>query len=333
MEEKIVKIPAGETLRILQLTDMQIIDASQLRRPDRLAAAEKEKWAPQMVEKNCLYHIKDLVTQTRPHLILITGDIVYGEFDDSGEMLRRFAAFMDSLDIPWSPTFGNHDKEARIGLGAICDIFASSKCCLFGNETPDFEDGDSNYAIKVYQEDKLIEMVYLLDTKGCTRATDESLKRPAGITENQCRFIEKRAEDARAEAGHTVPSIAAYHIPSREFFDAFEEKGYPVADGIVIGVSVPAHEGDFGAFFEKGSKPCPSPENFVERLRSCGVSGVFAGHDHLVNTSVMWRDIRWTFGLKCGTYDYHMNGSLGGTLIEISDGKLTVRHIPTLVGY
>lgn len=312
---------------------MQIIDVSQLRRPDRLSDVEKQKWAPTEAEKNCLAHIKDIVTQTRPHLILITGDIVYGEFDDNGSMLKKFSDFMDSLSIPWAPTFGNHDKESKIGIDGIRKIFELSKHCLFDNETTEHEDGDSNYAIKVYQDNKLIEMVYMLDTKGCTRTTDPSLRRPAGISESQCQFLERRALEAAKEAGHTVPAIAAYHIPTKEFFDAFEEKGYHVFEGIVIGVTVPAHDGDFGAFYEKGSIPAPSPENFAVRLRECGVNGVFAGHDHLVNTSVLWRDIRWTFGLKCGTYDYHQNGSLGGTLLEIDNGELTVRHIPTVVGY
>ena len=333
MKENIVKIPADEKLRILQITDMQIIDASQCRRPDRLSPKAMEAWSPLCVEKNCYSHIKDLVTQTAPHLIIVTGDIVYGEFDDSGRILHEFVEFMEKLNIPWAPVFGNHDKESRIGIDAICEIYENAPNCLFQTETQDFEDGESNYAVKVYRGEELVEMVYMLDTKGCTSATEQSIRRQRGITEGQCRFIEQKAEKAKAEAGKTVPAIVAYHIPTEEFFDAFAEKGYPVAEGIVIGVTVPAHEGDFGAFYEKDFKIASSPENFAERLVGCGVNGVFVGHEHNTNTSVMWKGIRWTFGLKCGTYDYHTNGSLGGTLIEIEDGNLTVRHVPTLVGY
>ena len=333
MKKRIVKIPDNEGLKILQLTDMQIIDASQCRRADRLSSRELEAWSPSCVDKNCFSHIKDLVTQTCPHLILVTGDIVYGEFDDSGRILRLFVEFMESLNIPWAPVFGNHDKESRIGISAICELFESAPNCLFGTETDAFEDGESNYAVRIYQGDRLVEMVYMLDTKGCTRATDESIRRPAEITEGQCRFIERAAEDARREAGKTVPAIAAYHIPTVQFFTAYEEKGYWKPEGFAIGVTVPAEKGDFGAYYEKGSKPALSPEDFLERLTACGVNGVFTGHDHMVNTSVVWRGIRWTFGMKCGTYDYHTNGSLGGTLIEIENGRLSVHHVPTVVGY
>ncbi len=312
---------------------MQIIDASQCRRPDRLTPQRLEDWSPLCVEKNCYSHIRDLVTQAAPHLILVTGDIVYGEFDDSGRILREFVEFMGDLNIPWAPIFGNHDKESRIGIQAICEIYQTARNCLFRTETQDFEDGESNYAVKVYRGEKLIEMLYLLDTKGCSSATEPSLRRPRGITEGQCRFVEQKAKEAQKEAGLTVPAIVAYHIPTQEFFDAFEAKGYPVADGIVIGVTVAAHKGDFGAFYEKGYRIAASPEKFADRLRACGVNGVFVGHEHNTNTSVLWQDIRWTFGLKTGTYDYHTNGSLGGTLIEIDNGRLNVRHIPTLIGY
>lgn len=328
-----IRISADERLRVLQLTDMQIIDASQCRRPDRLSQRERDIWGPLCAEKNCYSHIKDLVTQTRPHLIIITGDVVYGEFDDSGRMLKEFADFMETLNTPWATVFGNHDKESNIGIDAICDIYESSPNCLFSTETQNFEDGEGNYAIKIYREDKLIEMVYLLDSKGCTRATAPELRRPAGITEGQCRFMENTAMQAASEAGKTVPAILGYHIPTEEFAQAFAEKGYPVTEGFTLGVTIPACDGDFGAFWEKGWKTAEGPENFLERLRACGVKGVFTGHDHLVNTSVMWKNIRWTFGLKTGVYDYHTNGSLGGTLIEIEDGELTVRHVPTLVGY
>lgn len=333
MKENIVSIPAHEGLRILQLTDMQIIDSSQCRRPDRLCQREMEKWSPEFVEKNCYYHIRDLVAQTAPHLIIVTGDIVYGEFDDSGRILKGFVAFMESLGIPWAPVFGNHDKESRIGIEGITEIFQSSPNCLFRTETEEHEDGEGNYAVKIYRGDELIEMVYMLDTKGCTRSTDQSLRRPAGITEGQCRLMERYAEDARAEKGKTVPAILAYHIPTAEFFQAFEEKGYPFKEGFVLGATVEAQKGDFGAYLEKDHGFAASPENFLRRLQECGVRGVFTGHDHMVNTSVVWRDIRWTFGLKTGTYDYHTNGSLGGTLVEIENGELTVRHVPTLVGY
>lgn len=324
-----VTIPEGERLRILQLTDMQVIDATQRRTPGRLCEREVEKWDPSRVEENCYTHIRSVVTQTDPHLILITGDITYGEFDDSGKILRDFIRFMESLEIPWAPVWGNHDQESAIGNAAMCAAYEGAAHCLFRTETTDPADGTGNYAIRVYQGSKLIEMVYMLDSHGCKHAFDPEVRIPASVTENQMRMVEEKA----AEAGQTVPGIAAFHIPTADFFEAYEAKGYPYEVGTVIGVTVPADRGDFGAILEKDEKPAARPERFAERLKRCGVNGVFVGHNHNINTSVFYNGIRWTMGLKCGTYDYHINGALGGTLIEFEKGTPKVYHIPMLAGY
>ena len=99
-------------ITLLQLTDTQIIDDSQSRTKERLGHDERTAWSRDNIAKNCYDHIRSLVTQSHPDLILFTGDVVYGSFDDSGEILDDFISFMDSLEIPWSMVFGNHDNES-----------------------------------------------------------------------------------------------------------------------------------------------------------------------------------------------------------------------------
>ena len=41
----------GKALRILQLTDMQVIDCTQKRYPERLNEGDMEKWQPQNVKE------------------------------------------------------------------------------------------------------------------------------------------------------------------------------------------------------------------------------------------------------------------------------------------
>lgn len=328
-----VTIPENEKLRILQLTDIQVIDATGRRSPGRLSEKEIAKWDPSRVEGNCYTHILNVVSQTDPHLILLTGDQIYGEFDDSGKMLRDLIRFMETLEIPWAPVWGNHDQESGIGNAAMCRAYEEAEHCLFRTETTDPVDGTGNYAIRVEQAGEPIEMVYLLDSHGCKHASDPEVRIPKSITENQICLIEEKAAEVRARAGKTVPGIAAFHIPTADFFEAYEALGYPYEVGTVIGVTVSAKRGDFGAILEKDTECAERPPRFAERLKQCGVNGVFVGHHHNINTSVSYKGIRWTMGMKCGTYDYHINGALGGTLIEFENGVPKVRHVPMLAGY
>ena len=108
IDSRVGAVP-GKPFTILQLTDMQVIDADQRRRPDRLRKDEIDAWKTENVEQCAYQPIRAVVEETKPDLILITGDIVYGEFDDSGRALAGFIAFMESIGIPWAPVFGNHD--------------------------------------------------------------------------------------------------------------------------------------------------------------------------------------------------------------------------------
>ena len=79
-----ININSSRDIRILQITDFQPIDPSQIRYEMRLGGRH-EKTFP-IEEKNvCLYdNIRESIAKSKPDLIIITGDIVYGEFDDNG---------------------------------------------------------------------------------------------------------------------------------------------------------------------------------------------------------------------------------------------------------
>lgn len=91
------------SFKILQLTDTQIID---------LAQADPDTLRPQQLQ-NAFYgdgimdlerrvwrYMRDIVERAKPDLIIITGDVIYGETDDSGEVWKQLISVMDSFQIP-----------------------------------------------------------------------------------------------------------------------------------------------------------------------------------------------------------------------------------------
>ena len=67
------------------------------------------------------------ICEKKPDLILMTGDNIYGEFDDSGASLRKLIAYMDSFQIPWAPVWGNHDNESTKGVTWQCEQFEKAQ--------------------------------------------------------------------------------------------------------------------------------------------------------------------------------------------------------------
>ena len=324
----VVKLPENrqsEKIKLLQLTDMQIIDAEQRRTPDRLREDEIVAWSPDRFDGNFGNHVKSLIAQSKPDLIFITGDMVYGSFDDSGRMFERFCNFMDSFCIPWACVFGNHDNESNKG--------AEWQCCMLENTSYGlFKKGDvsgyGNYTVGICIGNDVIRVLHMLDSHGCLS--------PAGIYPDQIQLVKENTALINNRQNEEVPGFICMHFPTREYKLAELSKGYITEDRecYVIGVDVDAKDNDFGVKnqnFKKMFTVCVP--DFLDTVKECNIQAVFAGHFHSVNTCIMYEGVKWVMGLKTGQYDYHNPGQLGGTLITLENEKFTVSHLPSLVNY
>lgn len=323
-----IDAPVGEPMRVLQLTDMQIIDAGQQRFPERLGANSWKLtvWAADQFEHNCYEQIRQLVADTKPHLILITGDIVYGEFDDAGTTLDSFLDFMGSLNTPWAPVFGNHDNESKLGVTEQCRRYAAARNCLFarGDVT-----GNSNYTIGIYEGGRLARVLYMTDSNGCYGSSDPEVRRQRGFGDDQLAWLESVASTVDA------PGILCCHIPTEDCVDALTANGYQSEEALdshgnfVIGADVPAaHPDDCGYKNEVMlRKHCLA--RMAPFYHAHHVDGMLVGHFHKINTSILHEGVRYVFGTKTGIYDYHTLNKTGGTLLTMDEGlrSFTVKHI------
>ena len=316
-------------IRILQLTDMQVIDASQRRTPDRLRKDEIAAWSPDNFDAQCGNHIRSLIAQAHPDLIILTGDIVYGSFDDSGRTLRWFCELMDSFKIPWAPVFGNHDNESKMGVAWQCACFEKSEYCLFKRGTVS---GNSNYSVGIATEESLIRVIHMLDSNGCRNTEDSSVIKDKGIYADQLKLVEANTALIESAQKKAVPAFMAFHIPVSCFISAEKAKNYKTDDRdfYSIGADVPSVDGDFGFKLEK-YQPIEVGDGFISFIKDNHVEGVFAGHVHNNCTCIEYQGVKWVFGLKTGQYDYHVAGQIGGTLITVEGTDFSVSHLPALV--
>lgn len=307
--------------KVLQLTDMQIIDSSQQRFKGRLTDYETKFWTRDKLDERCFDEMKSVIYKTKPDMILITGDLVYDEFDDSGEIWDVFVDFMESFGIPWAPVFGNHDKGSKIGMEYKINSLIEAENCLFCNGDTV---GNGNYTIAFESGDRAFRLFYLLDS-GQTGLVDEQLE-----------WMNKKAEHFKEQCGFLPKSSACFHIPTfdfkqaaRKYTDMAEERGTPFC--FRINCDMPGEPTDFGTQNEKmksaATRPVFSEGNFIDLLKKINADSVFAGHSHLVNTSICYEGIRWTMGLKTGEYDRFPAGKTGGTVIDVSENEIRVAHI------
>lgn len=312
-----INIERDGEIRILQLTDMQVIDATQLRYPERLSDREKEIWDPSKKEQVLYRFIRSLIARTKPDFIFITGDVTYGEFDDTGRSQTEFIAFMDSFGIPWSPAYGNHDNETYMGVDWQNAQYEASPHCLFKKGSVF---GNGNYSVGIHQNGRLIRTVCMMDSNGCGKR-----RIAPGFRPDQLAWLEAAAGE------HDAPAFVCFHIPNVDFSDALVRCGYQeAADSgektftYNLGEDIPAHPGDFG---RKQERVPPQGASILDICKKCRIDGVFCGHQHKNDISYVSEGIRYTFGTKTGLYDYHFENGGGGTLITLNGEDFRVEHI------
>lgn len=306
-------------LKILQLTDTQIIDAAQRRTPGRLSQKEVAMWAASSMDDMLFKPMQEIIDKAKPDLILLTGDLIYGEFDDNGTSMEAFVTFMEKQKILWAPVFGNHDNESLKGIAWQCEQFENATYCLFKQRHE--IGGNGNYNIGLAKNGKLGRVIYMLDSNGCSYWPDPDMTSAVGFISTQENWYRDTQVKINEIAGKTIPSMVAYHIPTMEVLYAASEAGYQegyddVSFNYEIGYDTAVKNEDSGRKQEMFSA-FRSP-TFLNYLIECGADGTFFGHCHKISTSILYKDIRWTFGLKTGYYDYH-DTITGGSLITLTE--------------
>lgn len=339
-EDAVVTVVCTEDrpFRVLQLSDMQIINIADTRNATRdrqIKNAYFKEGVPDM-DVRCFQYVYELVERTKPDLIVLCGDNIYGEFDDKGEMLKLMIERMEELGVPWAPLFGNHDAESRMGITRQMERLGNAPTCLFteGNCT-----GHSNYAIRICCPDGTdITTLYLLDTNGCVTVGNphapeegitadnidyDKIEHCMGIYPDQIAWYRKTAEHLAQVNGRKVPSLAFFHIPIHMYDVAFE-KEY----GYVFGQDFHAdHSGDQGVLCEHNKAHVDPDDSFYRMARSVGTNGFFTGHEHKNDAVIHHDGAVFAYGVKTGIATYYRDDAIGGTLISVSmDGTFKIQQ-------
>ena len=317
-----VEVPEGRNPVVLQLTDPQILDSAQ-DRTNRLSGGEKAFYATENVGKLCFDYITETINAVKPDLIVMTGDLVYGEFDDSGASFIKFVNFMETFGIPWAPVMGNHEGTSRKGYDWQCKILENAKNCMFLQRTLT---GNGNYSVGIIQSGELKRVFFMLDSNGCGDISAESLANghstaSVGFGKDQINWYTGEVGNIRKYSPDVNLSIA-FHIQFEAFRDAFAKYGMPDTAGAKptnIYKAENRAETDFG-YLGRGMKGTWDTDKKVYNgLKALGFDSIFVGHEHNNCGSVVYEGIRFQYGQKSSEYDRY-NGVNPNDYTDINIG-------------
>ena len=294
-----------EDFIILNLADVQLKD-------DLVFEEEGEK----TVEM-----IDELVRETEPDLITLTGDNAWGTV-----AYINLVKQIDAYGIPWAPIMGNHDGQCCINEFWAAHLLFKAENCLFEFGPEDM--GYGNYIINITENGHIIHTLFMVDTHNNTEYTLEDGSAVGGydhLWDNQIEWYKWAVKGISEIEGHTVESSVFMHIPVCEYKDA-----WVAANGSdELGTLDPALAPDALGLLGEGVSCSPVNNGFFDVCKELGsTKNILAGHDHANNFQIYYEGIRLTYTLKTGYGAYYTDGLMGGTVISVgSDGSAYAEHI------
>ncbi|KAG5577840.1 hypothetical protein H5410_057974 [Solanum commersonii] len=284
--------------RILQVADMHYGDGKTTPCEDVL---------PQQMSScsdlNTTDYIFRMIHAEKPHLIVFTGDNIFGSdaTDPVKSMEAAFAPAISSI-IPWAAVLGNHDQESTLSREGVMKHIVGMKSTLSQLNPPDVPDidGFGNYNLEVHGiegselTNKSVLNLYFLDSGDYS--TVPSIPGYGWIKPSQQFWFQRTSRKLKKTYMHNsnamkapAPGLAYFHIPLPEYA-SFDSSNF-------TGVR---QEGISSASINSGF--------FTTMVEAGDVKAAFAGHDHINDFCGKLMDINLCYA---GGFGYHAYGKAG----------------------
>ena len=282
------------TLKILQLTDTHI----------RTFNTE---------EADAVYaRIDHMVKAEQPDLIVLTGDIVLVK--PAAPEWERLVNTLDSYKIPWCVMFGNHDAEQDLTRPEMSAIITKGKYTM-NTLDESGELADVEIAVKSAKTGENAFYVFCMDSHDYSYINGERYY--AWFTPGQVQWLRDCCK-ARTEAdGKVAPSMAFFHIPLREYIDAWACEEDPREEALSNGQTI-------GIRSEKICAGALNSGMFSAMVETGSVIGVSVGHDHSNDFSAAYHKILLSYGRFSGNNTTYNDLPHGAKIFRFFEGSRNI---------
>ncbi|ARQ06188.1 Phosphodiesterase YaeI [Macrococcoides canis] len=238
--------------------------------------------------------ITRLIHTNQPDFIAITGDLIWSKVSNSLTTFRDVLAFINSFNIPFAATFGNHDSEGDFSRDVINEILLSQSNFIEPQSL--FNDNDRLCYYTELVVDGHTHRLYFIDSGDYDKL---QVGEYDYITHAQIEWL------VEADKAFIGTSQLFIHIPIPEYATA---KSLGLAEG---------HQDE--------EICCPKLNTGLFSqllLNGLSVKAIYCGHDHDNDFTADYCGIKLNYGRVTGFNTY---GSLrrGGRMIELDGSAFT----------
>ena len=229
----------------------------------------------------------------KPDLVVFTGDQIKGySLTFKGDTKRKITETLGEIfrpvtkrKIPFTATFGNHDRDCGIENRKQFEIYKSFPGFVTGSPRCPDDAGTFSLEIKDGKNKKSVFALYLIDSN----AKDKEKKTYSPVFKEQVVWYKAERDRLKAENGSYLPSLVFQHIPVPEIYRAIKQVKKGTKGAVEAFYS---HSGEFYTLFDESlsqggfmheSPAAPDINNgeFDAMKEKGDVLGIFFGHDHI----------------------------------------------------
>jgi len=245
--------------------------------------------------------IDEVIDAEKPDLVVVTGDIAYSK--PGSAAMQVILDAISKHNVPFAMTFGNHDGEQGTPLTALYDQIQKTPNCVQPNlattKTMDYV-----LPIKSETGQKTEALIYCLNTHD--RSSMKDVNGYQWLTFNQINWYRNRSASYKSlNGGKPLPAIAFFHIPLPEFNEAVANTQCVL----------------YGTRMEKAYTPNLNSGMFTSMKEMGDVMGIFCGHDHDNDYSVMYYKVLLAHGRFSGGNTEYNHLKNGARVIILEEGK------------
>lgn len=274
--------------------------------------------------------IQRVVLNSDCDFFVITGDVfTFADKYTAKEMLT----FFDSLGMPWTLTWGNHDEQCYFSVDWISSYLEElskkqGSNLYFRDFRNDNVYGNANFAINVMKEGKLFEQLIIMDSNRYNFLTPKyDYIKPDQIQwyKDLVNYTKNKFND-----GKIYDSLLYFHIPLPEWrngmakFDGHLDQNGAIEEAYI---QTPIYLHTKKGFTTQKVKQyqlegCGAPNynsGFFDVIKQTGSSkAISCGHEHINNFILDYEGVYLCYGVNTSDRIYFTEKLVGGRIIKVN---------------
>ncbi len=255
------------------------------------------------------------VEREKPDLVVFTGDQIKGySATFKGDTERKITETLGDIfapltqrEIPFTATFGNHDRNCGIDNAKQMEIYKRFPGFVFSAGRSEDDKGTFSLLVNNSENTEPVFCLYLIDSN--SKEKDGAY---SPVFKPQVDWYKQERDRIAAEHGGYLPALVFQHIPVPEIFEAIKKVPKGTKGAVEAFYS---HSNEFyvlndetlrrgGFMHESPAAPDINNGEFDAMKEKGDVLGIFFGHDHINSfvESVRGIDLGYTQGAGFNVY-------------------------------